>query len=320
MPMKSLNAIKTAHILSTLEDAYRLTKKGLGSLFLVLRTAYRSFNITMSGETTASLAYYSLFSIFPLALLLIAVASNWLTAQTAQQRVIEYISEIIPISQDLIFNVIKEVVHRRGAFTLISLGSLVWSSSGFFNLLVRNINRPWIGMKPRHFVKTRLQALSIVLVLGSLFLVSILSTTGFEMLNKINFPLWREFLAQTTLRSFLTQFLPQIVRLALLWSLYYWVPNTQVPRLSALAGAVFVSVSWWLLNNAFTWYLNSGFAHYDLVYGSLGRTITLMLWFYFGNYILVFGNHLSAAIARLTRKDNITRSSMVNFDEDDESE
>lgn len=79
-------------------------------------------------------------------------------------------------------------------------------------------------------------------------------------------------------------------------------------------------MSWWLLNNAFTWYLNSGFAHYDLVYGSLGRTITLMLWFYFGNYILVFGNHLSAAIARLTRKDNITRSSMVNFDEDDESE
>jgi membrane protein len=289
-------------------------EKFFSACLYILRTSYKYFSITMSAETTASLAYYSLFSIFPLALLLISASSLWLGAQTAQQRVIEYLSEIFPVSQEMLFTVIKEVIQRRGAFTFISTTSLIWSSSGFFNLLVRNINRPWLGMKPRHFVRTRLQALSIILVLGLLFLVSILFTTGMEMVNKLNLPLWQEFRRQNYLRSFTSDFLPMLLRLVMVWSLYYWVPNTQVPRTSALVGAVFVTITWRMLTDAFTWYLNSGFAHYDLIYGSLGRTITLMLAFYFGNYILLFGNHLSAAIARHKNQENISRAGMVNFD------
>jgi len=319
--MKEINipkVIDQVFSVSKFKDLVHKIEKSLSAVLFIVRTAYRYFSITMSAETTASLAYYSLFSIFPLALILIAASSIWLEAQIAQQRVIQYLAEIFPVSQDMLYNVIKEVIQRRGTFTLISAGSLLWSSSGFFNLLVRNINRPWIGMKPRHFVKTRLQALSIILVLGSLFLISILFTTGLEMFNKLELPLWQEFRQQTRIISLTSSILPLFLRLALVWSLYYWVPNTQVPRSSALIGAVFVTISWRLLTNTFTWYLNSGFAHYDLIYGSLGRTISLMLGFYFGNYILLFGNHLSAAIARHQNQDNITRPSLVNFDYEDQ--
>jgi membrane protein len=57
------------------------------------------------------------------------------------------------------------------------------------------------------------------------------------------------------------------------------------------------SLAWELAKQAFAWYLSSGFAKYDLVYGSLGAVVALMFWIYIGSWIVFFGAHLSAVIA-----------------------
>ena len=53
-----------------------------------------------------------------------------------------------------------------------------------------------------------------------------------------------------------------------------------------------------IATNGFTWYLSSGIVQYELVYGSLGAIVALMLWIYIGALIILFGAHLGAAIAR----------------------
>ena len=53
-----------------------------------------------------------------------------------------------------------------------------------------------------------------------------------------------------------------------------------------------------IAGDLFSWYLSSGLAVYDLIYGSLGAVVALMFWGYLGSYIILLGAHLSAAVAR----------------------
>ena len=56
-----------------------------------------------------------------------------------------------------------------------------------------------------------------------------------------------------------------------------------------------------IATDGFSWYLSSGIVRYELVYGSLGTVVALMLWIYIGVLITLFGAHLSAAVARHRR-------------------
>ena len=86
--------------------------------------------------------------------------------------------------------------------------------------------------------------------------------------------------------------------------LYLWVPNTTVRWRDAFWGALVATLAGEIATKAFTWYLSSGFVQYELVYGSLATIVALMLWIYIGSLIILFGAHLSAAIARHILKDH----------------
>jgi membrane protein len=60
------------------------------------------------------------------------------------------------------------------------------------------------------------------------------------------------------------------------------------------------ALAWEIAASAFTWFLSSGLASYQLVYGSLGTVVALMVWIYVGSSIILFGAHLSAAITQRT--------------------
>jgi membrane protein len=78
---------------------------------------------------------------------------------------------------------------------------------------------------------------------------------------------------------------------------YRWVPGTRVKGYEAFLGAVVAAVGWELAQGGFSWYLTSGLARYQLIYGSLGAVIAFMLWLYVTAVVVLYGAHLSAAVA-----------------------
>ena len=58
---------------------------------------------------------------------------------------------------------------------------------------------------------------------------------------------------------------------------------------------------WEVTKVGFSWYIESGFARHQLVYGSLGTVMALMLWVYLSGAIVLYGAHLSAAIGQRRR-------------------
>ena len=272
----------------------------LRTFIKIINQAFYSYNRSSALEATAGLAYYSMFSIFPLALLLVVAGSSWFKAEIARQQAIQFVTELFPISQSLTEQIIQSMLDSRGAMTIVSMAGLLWAASGYFNLLVRNINRAWPGIRTRHFVRTRLEALLIVVVLGVLFLLSMLATSMFELLGKLNFPFWQDIFYQGSTRTILSFSVPLLLRIGVLWGLYFWVPKTDVNRKAAFWSALIVTVLWRTVTTFLTWYLSSGFIYYDVIYGSLSTTIISLFWLYLSNYVLLLGAHLCVAIAQNT--------------------
>jgi membrane protein len=290
---------RLAELKTRAQTLYRRANDLSGGALAIVRQAFKNFGEAQASGAAASVAYYALFSLFPLLLALAAAGSFFLEDEQAYQETIALISNAIPVSQDLIVQNIRQVLASRGAVGLIGLVGLLWSATGVFMNLARNINRAWSHATERGFLKGRLVALAMVGVLALLLILSVLSTALLNLLPRLRIPLLGNLnVYDTALWPIVSGLVPWLFGWLLFLALYRWVPNTSVPWSAALWGAGVASLLWEVAKKGFAWYLEAGLARYSLVYGSLGTVVALMFWLYLSAWITFFGAHLSAAVAQ----------------------
>jgi membrane protein len=269
----------------------------------LLRDTVESFGKARGAEAAAGMAYYTFFSLFPLLLAVIAAGSYFLEREQVYQQVVSLIHETFPLAQDLIERNIQRVLELRGAVGLIGLVGALWSASGVFTILSRNINRAWPKAEPRSFFQRRLVALAMIAALSIPLALSFLASTFLTLLAQWQIPLLGGVaIYETTLWKLLSNLVPWLVALLLFLALYRWIPKTTVDWINAVWGALFAALAWQGGTYVFSWYLSSGLARYEWVYGSLGALAALLFWIYVSSWILLFGAHLSAAVGRHRRK------------------
>lgn len=150
-----------------------------------------------------------------------------------------------------------------------------------------------------HAIIVDLVALGMVGTLSALLAFSLVSTTVLNLLPQLQVPLRGGVtIYETPLWGALSNFIPWLFTFLLFLALYFSVPNTEVKRRAAFWGALVAALAWEVAANGFTWYLRSALVRYELVYGSLGAVVALMLWIYWSSWNTLFGAHLSAAIAQ----------------------
>jgi len=281
------------------QAAYKRANKLSGGVLGIIRDAIDGFAQAKGSEAAASMAYYTLFSLFPLLLALVAAGSFLLDRQQVFQEVVDLVSNAFPISQNLIEENLRQVLRLRGAVGLIGLVVAIWSASGVFAILTRNINRAWTDAEPRGFLGSRLVALGMVGSLTVLLVISLLLSTSLNVLAGSQIALVNlQSLYGTAIWTALSDVIPWLFIFFLFLALYRWVPNEEVPWKAALTAALVVALAWEVAANAFAWYVSSGLATYQIVYGSLGTVVALMFWIYLSSWIILFGAHLGAAVTR----------------------
>ena len=134
-------------------------------------------------------------------------------------------------------------------------------------------------------------------VLLLLLIVSVIVSLAAELLPlfPVIVPELRQ-LVESPRWGLLSNLVPLIASFVLFLALYKWVPNTQVTWHAAFFGALLASIAWQLVTTAFSWFLGSGMATYEVVYGSLGGVVATLFWVYLSNVIAVFGAHIAAAV------------------------
>lgn len=265
----------------------------------IFKDAIEQFNEARGAEAAAAMAYYALFSLFPLLLALVAAGSFVLDRQQVFQEVVNLVSNAFPSSQNLIEENLKQVLELRGAVGIIGLVVVLWSASGAFTILIRNINRAWTRAEPRGFLANRLVAFGMVGVLVLLLVLSILSSVILNILSRFEVPLVNlESLYGTPLWTTFSELVPWLVIFILFLALFRWVPSAEVSWSAAFGGALTTALAWNLVANTFTWIVGSGLVRYRIVYGSLGTVVALLFWIYLSSWVIFFGAHFCAAISR----------------------
>jgi len=270
-----------------------------GGWLSLIRGTVKGFSDDECPAGAAALSYYALFSLFPLAVLLIAIGSFFFETGEARGQVLALLHRNFPGSSDLIVRNVDEVLRVRGPVGLLALLGLLWSGSGVFSTLDDAINKAWKVNRKRPFWRGRLLGLSMAASIGGMLLLSLTATTVFRLISEqdlgplVQIPIlswqWSRFTA--TAVALLSNFVMFVL-------LYKIIPYTHVPWAAAWRGAVVAAVGWEAAKMAFAWYLASGLARYRIVYGSLGAVVVLLLWSYFSGVIVLFGAELGAVYAR----------------------
>jgi len=261
--------------------------------------AIDSFSASRGAQVAASLAYYALFSMFPLLLFLISALGFVLQAEAVRSQVEELIVQFFPTSQDLIIENLNFVLELRGPATVVAAVSLLWSGSGFFTILAHYINDAWPGAQVRGPIHGRLVAVIMVGILVLVLLVITVYNALLQVIASISQPLANLIAFYSPLvDALLSQVLPWVVTFGLFLTLYSLVPRVRVRWREAVIGAMVATVLMRLATAAFGLYLRSGMSRYQIVYGSLGSVVALLFWIYLAGWVTLFGAHLSAAIAR----------------------
>lgn len=283
-------------IWDVINTIYHRIRNGIMEGLALFRAAGREFVIARAPEAAAGIAYYALFSLFPLLLVFIAVGSFILEEQFIRNQLMAFIPEFFPVVQQEILRSIETVLSSRGTVTVIGMIGLLWSATSVFYLLSLNINRAWTTANQRSYIRRRLIALGIVGAFVALLLGLMFVNQVFQIIIRYKPPWIDPSFFATSLWQNLSHILFFLLKFAILFLLYWWIPNTRVNGKAALWGAAFSSFTLELTRLVFYRLVRLGWIHYELVYGTIGVVITFLLWVYLMSWIVLFGAHLSARI------------------------
>ena len=297
---------RRGEVKSRIRSFYLDLNDRLGGALGILRHALNNFNLMRGAQASASLAYYGLFSIFPLLLAVVSVGSMFLEGELVKVELLEIITDWIPVSADAVNTQITSVLNRRGPVTIVAVISLLWSGSNVFEKIIVNINSAFPKGSRPGFLKSRGMALLIILLIILLFSASLVFSTVVEIFTSEGNVLFGQIITSTKAWADWLKIVPLVLKILLFLAVYSWIPqSTSILFMARLIGAVVTAILWELSSRLLGWAISSGFTNYEIIYGSLASIIALMFWLYLSGYILFFGAHLVHAIDTHVRRKRI---------------
>jgi len=251
--------------------------------------------------TAAAIAYFALFSLFPITLLSISVASFSLGPLMDEQLIIQKLEFIAPAIGQLLGQNIDEITRARGSVGSLALAGLIWSASTVFYMFTHTLNEIW-GVKRRSAVWKR-RGLAILFVLAFVGPILFLASFAGSMLAHL-----RTLLpdAIISMGGGVSLMLVILLDITLFMVLYMLLPHGASTWHEILPGAIGAGFLWELAKKAFLSFVSTYISVSNLVYGSVAAIIAFLAWAYLSGLIFLFGAYLSVSYFQLRQQQKET--------------
>jgi membrane protein len=270
-------------------------------LAILIRAGKESLNDHVT-NLAAALAYYAFLAI-PSALLVAVGVFSLVAGPDAIQTIIDKVETVAPEEAvTLLRDSLERVTESQSGsgITMIVVGSVLalWTLTGSMQTLMWALNSAYDREETRGFVKRRLTALAMVILMllafglafGLLVLGPVLSGALGSALNMETLVNWLWWTAQWPL-----------LLLGLLFAfatILYLGPNVDHPRWRFLTFGTAISVVVWLLaSGAFAIYV-SQLGSFNKTWGSLAAVIIMLTWLWLSGLALLFGAEVNAESER----------------------
>lgn len=275
-------------------DIGRLTGIALwrGSL-----TFYNSDNLTYA----ASIAYYALLSLFPFAMLALAILGRVTADEQDRAAVLTFVLRYFPRQFDFITTQLDAFRSNTLTFGLAGTLALVWGSLGFFGAISTAVNYAWGVEKTRNFWSHKLFSFLMLLVAGALLVAALLLVSASQVIGASWFAdVLLRFPALDVLRSLALRNATTGMFILVVGLVYYFVPNAKVRFRDVWIGAFLTGLLWKGAVFALGWYMRD-MTSFTRVNGSIAAVVVFLVWVYVQAVILLYGVQFTAAYARLRR-------------------
>jgi membrane protein len=276
----------------------------LSNLPTTLKLAYQDWNEDNASRLAAALAYYTIFSLAPMLVIVIATAGLIWDTEAVRDQILSQVRDLIgPQGADFIASLISSTGSPAEGIVALIIGilTLLLGALGVFNELHNSLNLIWnIRMeKPAGFLESikkllidRFLSFAMILAIGFLLLVSLVVTAALSATQETigdAFPL-SEWVWQ------ILNLAISIAVIAVLFALMFkFLPDAKIAWRDAWIGAFFTSLLFSLGKAAIGIYLgNSAVAS---AFGAAGSLILLLLWIYYSAQILFFGAEFTQVYA-----------------------
>ena len=272
-------------------------------LWLLRRSLIATFDDGCIGVAKGA-AYSALLAFFPV----LTSAATILIQSHAEfvSRTLENgLSEIVPPeSSDLVVQQFRISGARPIALLFVAGVVSLWAASGVIKSLIEGFHAAYRVPRSRGFIHGTWVAMGLVLVatipiLGASFLIVFGGQVEKLVLNWLRVdPLLNPLASVWDWVSRILRYLLALsATVAATASLYYYGPYRAQRWRYVWPGAVLATVFWLLATSAFAWYTRN-IAHYNVMYGSIGAAIVLLVWMYLMALIALIGCEFNAVYER----------------------
>jgi membrane protein len=232
-----------------------------------------------------AIAFNLLLCLFPLLLVLGAVAQQLPLGSKTGSALTLLLQELIPFGHEALSQSLKGLAKTARGLEFFSLIVIVWGSSGIFMPVEMALSRVWGGRGPRSFFASRGLAFLMTVAGGLIALASVALTSAARGYARE----WPKLAGYSAKASAL------LLTVLLFFIIYRIVPqpDASVSSRVALRAALWAGWAWEAAKYAFLIQLNR--MNLQAFYGPLAFAVSLVLWAYVSSLILVFGALMSPA-------------------------
>lgn len=256
---------------------------------------YNSNNLTFA----ASIAYYTLLSMFPFLLLVLSVLARVRVNGTAGGlTLLDLVSNVLPSRFEFLAAQLSTLSSTPLNLSVVGTVVTLWASMGVFGAITSAVNHAWGVEKNYSFLTHKLVAFVMMMTAGILAIVALTLAGAAQVVQAGWFAAILERYPHLHQLSGLVYANGiTLAFISVVGMVYYFVPNTHVRLRDVWFGAIFAGVLWRLAFSGFAFYVRdlSRFT----VHGSVAAVIVFLLWVYLSAVILLYGVEVTAAWARL---------------------
>jgi len=271
-----------------------------------VKDTWNQFSADSGFMMAGALSYYTLFSIAPLLVILIATMGFVVESTDMESALFQQLGSIMGQSQANELQKIVENVNDTSSgtiATIISFLTLLVSSTAVVIQLKETLNKSWNVIKDpdlgfKAIVIDRILSLGFLLGLGFIFLVSMgLNAVAILLSNQVAsiLPKSGEFAVAITSLA-----IGVFITFSMFYMLFRFLPDAKLNRKDLLVGTVVTTVMFIIGKYAIGYYL--GNSNINSTFGGAGALATFMVWVYYNAIILIMGAEFTQVYAILNNR------------------
>ncbi len=280
-------------------------RNGLGFKKLITQT-YKSFFKKEGPTTSAAIAYFTLITLFPAFLLLVALTDKFIKGHGISREVAERIIALFPLgTRQFILTNLDTMISSPSWGSIISYASIfLWAGMWVFHIVEDALDKAWNVQKKRSFWARKVVNFAMIFI-GSFCLLG-----ATVLIASIQFLRSRLLPSDELLGKWFFQLLlgasAYLLMLVLFSLIYKIIPSTRVSIFEAVSGGMIAAALWHIANSIFVWTIPV--FHYENVYGSIWALVVIVIWIYVSCWIMLIGAHLTYHLHRFSEYDETAKS------------